>query len=634
MIKRCESSQPGPVDVGRPGANGRRSAFAVEQVQAGVLDLDRVLVDVAEDAHLGDVQAADLVLDRDAVADELADQPEGQGRRGEHPDDVGHDANDLGQELADAAAVEQADRGGRDAVQPAAVLAVGEQADREAAEGTIDAVDADRADGVVDLEHALDEEDAPDHQHAGDGTDDDRGDRGRVNEGARGGDGDGAGEEAVAGHRGVGLPVDRPHVDHRGEAARGCSQHRADGDGRHAEVGRGHGRAGVEAEPAEGQDQGAEHDHRDVVARDGVGRAVLVELADPRPEQPGGRQGGHAAGHVHHRRAGVVEVPVAQAEVGAEVRQPAAAPDPATVDGVDEGAEQDREEAEADELPALGEGTRGDGRRGVHEHHLEQEEDEDGGVVGVAREEEALVAEEVERLAEEFEGEHLVEDVRAVEGEHGSPAAGHEAEADRPEAQHADAVDDEVHRHRVAGVLVAGQAGLDEREARLHEHDEEPAEQGPRHVQADLDQLDVLGQGLGRDLVAVLGEGGRGADPRAGVAGARGVGLCRRRRRAGIGGGRGRGRRGGFGLRGLLRGRGLGPGRLDRDAAEQRRPHDNRPPPPGCTSSHHRSDPPLSGFRVRGGESPTLRGRSATRSLTNSEHSGLPPSRTPLDRVC
>ena len=44
--------------------------------------------------------------------------------------------------------------------------------------------------------------------------------------------------------------------------------------------------AGVKPEPAERQDQGTGHAHRDLVARDGVGSAVLFILADPRPRGP------------------------------------------------------------------------------------------------------------------------------------------------------------------------------------------------------------------------------------------------------------------------------------------------------------------------------------------------------------
>ena len=81
-----------------------------------------------------------------------------------------------------------------------------------------------------------------------------------------------------------GLPNLSHMTDHGHDGPGGGGQHGVDGDDADPEVGARQGGAGVEAEPAEGQDQGAGHPHGDVVARDGVGGAVLVILADPGPE--------------------------------------------------------------------------------------------------------------------------------------------------------------------------------------------------------------------------------------------------------------------------------------------------------------------------------------------------------------
>ena len=59
-------------------------------------------------------------------------------------------------------------------------------------------------------------------------------------------------------------------------------------------------------------------------------------------------------------------------------------------------------------------------------------------------------------------------------------------------------VDQEVHRHRVGDVLGAREAGLDQREAGLHEHDQEAGEQRPHDVDRDL----VVADGL-HDLARV-----------------------------------------------------------------------------------------------------------------------------------
>ncbi len=74
-------------------------------------------------------------------------------------------------------------------------------------------------------------------------------------------------------------------------------------------------------------------------------------------------------------------------------------------------------------LPALGHraGRNGDG--GVHEDHLEQEEREDADVIGAAAQEEALEAEQAERVTEQVDGELVVERRRAAERRDGADAA-------------------------------------------------------------------------------------------------------------------------------------------------------------------------------------------------------------------
>ena len=62
----------------------------------------------------------------------------------------------------------------------------------------------------------------------------------------------------------------------------------------------------------------------------------------------------HAAAHVHDAGAGEVDRAVAEAEVLAELREPAAAPDPVAVDGVGEHAHPEAVDDEVPEVPAFG----------------------------------------------------------------------------------------------------------------------------------------------------------------------------------------------------------------------------------------------------------------------------------------
>src|SRR5208282_2169563 len=296
---------------GNAGSEGR------EVIPASVLHDHGILVDVPRRTHLGDVQAGDLVLGGHAVAPDHIDDLEENERGREDPDQVGRHADGLGRELLEPTAIEKAERRlVGNAVPAGAVLPISEQANAEATPRTAGTVDADGTDGVVDLEHPLDEEYAPDHQDARTGPDDHR--AGRADEGAGSRDRDQASEQSVATHRRIRLTKYRPHVENRGAAACGRRQHRAGRHARQAPVGAGQGTAGVEAEPAEGQDERTDHSKGDVVAGDGIGGPVLVVLADAGTENDGPGQRRDSARHVHDTGTGEIHVAVAQAEVHAE----------------------------------------------------------------------------------------------------------------------------------------------------------------------------------------------------------------------------------------------------------------------------------------------------------------------------
>ncbi len=176
---------------------------------------------------------------------------------------------------------------------------------------------------------------------------------------------------------------------------------------------------------------------------------------------------------------------MAEAEVVAELREPAAAPDPHAVDRVDDNGHEHAHRDERGELPALSHGA-GDDRRGrVHEHELEEEEREDADVersVSERAEEEALVGEDAPARGRR---EYLVERLNPAEQGDRPEAAELDGETDGPVRQRADAEDDEVRHRHVRGVLRAAEAGLNEHEARLHEEDETDADDHEEHVDAD-----------------------------------------------------------------------------------------------------------------------------------------------------
>ena len=179
------------------------------------------------------------------------------------------------------------------------------------------------------------------------------------------------GQHTVAGHGYVqrtGLAPDDRAGHH---TAGGCGQERGHCGPHHEVVGR-QLRTGVEPEPAEPQDEHAQHHEGDVVPGHGPGVAVLVVLADAGPEEDGPHQGGPAAGAVHDGGTGeVAEAGVADLQIG---QQTVAVPERVDHHRVDQGSHEEAEHQVGGELGPLGHGPRGDGHRGGREYHLEEEE--------------------------------------------------------------------------------------------------------------------------------------------------------------------------------------------------------------------------------------------------------------------
>src|SRR5213593_4467329 len=108
-------------------------------------------------------------------------------------------------------------------------------------------------------------------------------------------------------------------------------------------------RPGVEAEPPEGENERPGERHRDVVTGDRVGAAVVVVLAAARTQQRGGEERHHPARHVHHGRSREIDMAVAEPQVLAEHLQPAAAPRPGRVPGINERTDEYAEEEAREE---------------------------------------------------------------------------------------------------------------------------------------------------------------------------------------------------------------------------------------------------------------------------------------------
>ena len=107
-------------------------------------------------------------------------------------------------------------------------------------------------------------------------------------------------------------------------------------------------------------------------------------------------------------------VAVAEPMRRAQLRQPAAAPDPAAEDRIENRAHEELAEQERAEGDALADRADDDVAGRLHEHDLEQRERVDAGVVAGAAQEESLAAEEAPRAVAEQE---LIQGRRAAEVE-------------------------------------------------------------------------------------------------------------------------------------------------------------------------------------------------------------------------
>src|ERR1035438_6502646 len=97
---------------------------------------------------------------------------------------------------------------------------------------------------------------------------------------------------------------------------------------------------------------------------------------------------------MHHGGAGEIDIAVAEIHGGADLREPTAAPHPATEDGIENRADEEFAEQEAPERDALADGADDDVAGGFHEDDFEEDEAVAAGVISGPGKEEAFRSEE------------------------------------------------------------------------------------------------------------------------------------------------------------------------------------------------------------------------------------------------
>ena len=364
------------------------------------------------------------------------------------------------------------------AVPAAAVAAVGEDADGEHAEGAAHAVDGDGADRVVDLQLVLDEADGVDDEHAGDGADEGR-PHGLVK--AHG---------AVIATRpasmplaiipGSGLPVFLiiTNIDTTAPKAPAIAVLAATVANWTSVA------AKVEAALKPNQPNSRMNVPSIAIGMWWPGMALavpsLLNLPMRGPSTMAPASAGHAADGVHDAGAGEVDVADAEVHGVPGLGEPAAAPGPRREQRVVDGAAEEAPPDEGVPLPPLGHGAGRDRGDGVHEGHHVEEEAEHARRDLVARRARSRRPTGTSSCRCRSARRRAARRSRDV-GAEARPAEG-ERVADEEEADEAEAEDGEVRRHHVGGVLGPAEAGLDEREAGLHEDHEDGADDDPEQV--------------------------------------------------------------------------------------------------------------------------------------------------------
>src|SRR5262245_59092984 len=126
--------------------------------------------DVTGNAHFVQIQAFRFNLRLHAETDGQIDCLEYDESKNSDRDNVGRDADKLGNKLR-RVAVEQTGNSARDAVPTVAIGSVREQAEGETTPCAVNTMDGDGADRIVDLELMSDEQGRFHNQQAGDDTD-------------------------------------------------------------------------------------------------------------------------------------------------------------------------------------------------------------------------------------------------------------------------------------------------------------------------------------------------------------------------------------------------------------------------------------------------------------------------------
>ena len=172
---------------------------------------------------------------------------------------------------------------------------------------------------------------------------------------------------------------------------------------------------------------------------------------------------------MNHSRTGKVDVAVSKIHGRSNLRQPAAAPNPAAEDRIQNRAHEEFAKEEPPEGDPFTNGANDDVSGRLHEHHLKERQAQTAGIVTWAGEKKAPATQEPPLAAAE---EEVVERGDAAE------ICGGRINCDRPElkgvphgvvGEEGEDVGREVQHHQMGGIFLTHQSASEQGKSSLHE---------------------------------------------------------------------------------------------------------------------------------------------------------------------
>ena len=207
---------------------------------------------------------------------------------------------------------------------------------------------------------------------------------------------------------------------------------------------------------------------------------------------------------MNHGRSGEIDVAVAPVHRIAKLRQPAAAPYPASGDRIKKRADEKFAQQKCPEGNAFADGADDDVAGRFHEHHFEQREAVVAHVIGGSGQEKTFAAEKAPEAAAEQKVIHRGCAADIGRGCIDRDTAKLERVADGVVGEERKNVRREVEHHQVARVFLAHEADGEKREAGLHEKHQVAGLQGPCKVRAEANVANIVGEFCGKRLARNL----------------------------------------------------------------------------------------------------------------------------------